>query len=181
MIGGRLLHYIRPLRRRWGSTEGSAEGSTKGSRGWSLLRGSAGQHDRGRAAQGSRTREPLGLWCLTLQHMDMNFFFFFQTTQAAFPNGPQSGPSGAHLVPNFAQLGPNRGPHGMLLGQGLKTSCTWITIYFFFLPPTFIFFFKPRRPRTTYTWLFFFFFFLSPKPLSQERLCYFFFFQTKET
>ena len=38
------------------------------------------------------------------------------TTQAAFPNGPQSGPSGAHLGPNFAQLGPNRGPHGMLLG-----------------------------------------------------------------
>ena len=39
------------------------------------------------------------------------------TTQAAFPNGPQSGPSGAHLGPNFAQLGPNQGPHGMLLGQ----------------------------------------------------------------
>ena len=38
-------------------------------------------------------------------------------TQAAFPNGPQSGPSGAHLGPNFAQLGPNRGPHGMLLGK----------------------------------------------------------------
>ena len=38
--------------------------------------------------------------------------------QAAFPNGPQSGASGAHLGPNFAQLGPNRGPHGMLLGKG---------------------------------------------------------------
>ena len=38
------------------------------------------------------------------------------STQAAFPNGPQSGPSGAHLGTNFAQLGPNWGPHGMLLG-----------------------------------------------------------------
>ena len=45
------------------------------------------------------------------------------TTQAAFPNGPQSGPPGAHLGPNFAQPEPNRGPHGMLLGYIEPIDC----------------------------------------------------------
>ena len=36
---------------------------------------------------------------------------------SSIPNGPQAGPTGAQLDPNLAQTWPNRGPHGMLLGQ----------------------------------------------------------------
>ena len=54
--------------------------------------------------------------CFLGQVQISSFFRIHESgSQAAFPNGPQSGPFGAHLGPNFAQLGPNRGPHGMLL------------------------------------------------------------------